>query len=127
LAPIRVGCPTQFVTRHRSRGTPKGKKPVNVDLYLDQQAIDTTMPAGRMFFHVTGAFAEFERDMIRSRVNAGLARARARGVRLGRPKTSAKVERAIRTRLAAGAGILKTATALGVGTSVVQRIKATLG
>src|SRR6516225_11889244 len=43
----------------------------NVDLYLDQQAIDTTTPAGRMFFHVTGAFAEFERDMIRSRVNAG--------------------------------------------------------
>jgi DNA invertase Pin-like site-specific DNA recombinase len=58
----------------------------NVDLYLDQQAIDTTTPAGRMFFHVTGAFAEFERDMIRSRVNAGLARARARGVRLSRPK-----------------------------------------
>jgi DNA invertase Pin-like site-specific DNA recombinase len=98
----------------------------NVDLYLDQQAIDTTTPAGRMFFHVTGAFAEFERDMIRSRVNAGLARARASGVRLGRPKTSAKVERAIRTRLAAGTGILKTAKALGVGTSVVQRIKATL-
>ena len=98
----------------------------NVALYLDQQAIDTTTPAGRMFFHVTGAFAEFERDMIRSRVNAGLARARARGVRLGRPKTSAKVERAIRTRLEAGTGILRTAKALGVGTSVVQRIKATL-
>jgi DNA invertase Pin-like site-specific DNA recombinase len=98
----------------------------NVDLYLDQQAIDTTTPAGRMFFHVTGAFAEFNRDMIRSRVNAGLARARARGVRLGRPETSAKVERAIRTRLATGTGILKTAKALSVGASVVQRIKATL-
>jgi len=58
----------------------------SVDLFLHQQAIDTTMPAGRMFFHVTGAFAEFERDMIRSRVNAGLDRARAKGVRLGRPK-----------------------------------------
>jgi hypothetical protein len=46
--------------------------------------------------------------------------------RLGRPKTSAKVERAIRTRLEAGTGILRTAKALGVGTSVVQRIKATL-
>jgi DNA invertase Pin-like site-specific DNA recombinase len=88
-----------------------------VDLYLDQQAIDTTTPAGRMFFHVTGAFAEFERDMIRSRVNAGLARARARGVRLGRPKTSAKVERAIRTRLAAGAGILKRAKARATAAS----------
>jgi DNA invertase Pin-like site-specific DNA recombinase len=42
----------------------------HVDLFLHQQAIDTTTPAGRMFFHVTGAFAEFEREMIRSRVNA---------------------------------------------------------
>jgi DNA invertase Pin-like site-specific DNA recombinase len=79
---------------------------VKVDLYLDQQAIDTTRPAGRMFFHITGAFAEFERDMIRSRVNAGLARAKARGVKLGRPKVSAKVEAVIknawRTAVAAG-------------------------
>lgn len=95
-----------------------------VDLFLHQQAIDTTTPAGRMFFHVTGAFAEFERDMIRSRVNAGLDRARARGVTLGRPKVAGKVERAIKERLAAGAGILKVAKALGVGVSTVQRIKA---
>jgi DNA invertase Pin-like site-specific DNA recombinase len=77
-----------------------------------------------MFFHITGAFAEFEREMIRSRVNAGLARARARGVKLGRPKVSAKVEAAIKARLTAGTGILKTATALGVGSSTVQRIRA---
>jgi DNA invertase Pin-like site-specific DNA recombinase len=98
----------------------------NVDLYLDQQAIDTTTPAGRMFFHVTGAFAEFERDIIRSRVNAGLARARARGVKLGRPTVSAKVERAIRARLEAGDGILKVSKALHVGSSTVQRIKAAM-
>jgi DNA invertase Pin-like site-specific DNA recombinase len=98
----------------------------NVDLFLHQQAIDTTTPAGRMFFHVTGAFAEFERDMIRSRVNAGLDRARARGVRLGRPMVAGKTERAIRDRLATGAGILKVARALGVGVSTVQRIKAAM-
>ena len=97
-----------------------------VDLYLDQQAIDTTTPAGRMFFHITGAFAEFERDMIRSRVNAGLARARARGMKLGRPKVSAKVEAAIRESLAAGTGILKTARTVGVGSGTVQRVKAEL-
>jgi DNA invertase Pin-like site-specific DNA recombinase len=51
-------------------------------LVIHQQAIDTTTPAGRMFFQVTGAFAEFERAMIRSRVKAGLERAKARGVRL---------------------------------------------
>ena len=96
----------------------------NVDLFLHQQAIDTTTPAGRMFFHVTGAFAEFERDMIRSRVNAGLDRARARGVQLGRPKVPGKVERAIRAHLSAGRGILKVAKELGVGVSTVQRVKA---
>ena len=50
-----------------------------VDLYLDQQHIDTTTPTGRLLYQITGAFAEFERSMIRSRVNAGLARARAQG------------------------------------------------
>ena len=98
----------------------------NVDLFLHHQAIDTTTPAGRMFFHVMGAFAEFVRDMIRARVNAGLARARARarGVRLGRPNVSRKVETAVRARLAAGDGVLKAARAAGCGTSVAQRIKA---
>jgi DNA invertase Pin-like site-specific DNA recombinase len=88
-----------------------------VDLFLHQQAIDTTTPAGRMFFHVTGAFAEFEREMIRSRVNAGLDRARAAGKRLGRPPVVGKTEHAIRERLAKGEGMLKVAKALGVGVS----------
>jgi DNA invertase Pin-like site-specific DNA recombinase len=92
-------------------------------LVLHQQAIDTTTPAGRMFFQVTGAFAEFERSIIRSRVKAGLDRAKARGVRLGRPRTGAKVEAAIRARLAAGEGIKKVAKALGVGNGTVSRIK----
>src|SRR6516164_8010723 len=45
-------------------------------LYLDQQSIDTTTPIGKLLFQVTGAFAEFERSMIRTRVNAGLKRAK---------------------------------------------------
>jgi DNA invertase Pin-like site-specific DNA recombinase len=94
-----------------------------VSLVLHQQAIDTTTPAGRMFFQVTGAFAEFERGMIRSRVMAGLERARARGVRLGRPRTNAKVEAAIRGRLASGEGIKTVAKAVGVGNGTVSRIK----
>ena len=96
----------------------------NVDLFLHQQAIDTTTPAGRMFFHVLGAFSEFEREMIRTRVNAGLDRARAQGKRLGRRPVSRKVEEAIRERLKAGKGVLKVAREVGVGTSVVQRVKA---
>src|SRR5262249_10051950 len=57
-----------------------------VDLYLDQQAIDTTTPMGKLVFQLTGAFAEFERTMIRQRIKAGLRRAVAQGVKLGRPK-----------------------------------------
>ena len=95
-------------------------------LVLHQQAIDTTTPAGRMFFQVTGAFAEFERGMIGSRVMAGLERARARGVHLGRPRTGAKVEAAVRGRLAAGEGIKKVAKAVGVGNGTVSRIKAAM-
>jgi DNA invertase Pin-like site-specific DNA recombinase len=95
-------------------------------LVLHQQAIDTTTPAGRMFFQVTGAFAEFERGMIRSRVMAGLERAKARGVRLGRPKVPAKIEAAVRARLAVGEGVKKVAKAIGVGNGTVSRIKASM-
>jgi DNA invertase Pin-like site-specific DNA recombinase len=94
-----------------------------IDLYLHQQGIDTTTPAGKAMFQMLGVFAEFERSMIRERVIAGLNRARANGKILGRPFTDAKVEDDIKTTLANGTGILKTARLHGVGTSVVQRIK----
>src|SRR4051794_14587308 len=58
---------------------------LGVDFISYTQAIDTTTPMGRLFFHVIGSFAEFERDMIVERVRAGLANARAKGKRLGRP------------------------------------------
>ena len=96
----------------------------NVDLFIMQQALDTTTPAGRAMFGMLGVFAEFERSMIQSRVKSGLDRAKAAGVKLGRPKTSAATERAIAAHLAAGDGILKVSKALGVGSSVVQRVKA---
>jgi len=60
--------------------------------------------------------------LIVERVNAGLARARSRGVTLGRPRTDPKVEQRIRDRAATGMGKLKIARTLGVGVSVVQRV-----
>jgi DNA invertase Pin-like site-specific DNA recombinase len=93
------------------------------DLYLDQQSIDTTTPAGKLMFQVTGAFAEFERSMIRQRVNAGLKRALEQGKQLGRPKIAEALEKRIKTQLRAGKGILKVAREFGVGTGTVQRIK----
>jgi DNA invertase Pin-like site-specific DNA recombinase len=105
-------------------GTIQGLEAANVDLFLEQQAIDTTTPAGKLMFQVTGAIAEFERSMIRQRVNAGLRRAVEQGKQLGRPRVSEAVERRILSHLRKGMGILKTAKTLGVGTGTVQRIKA---
>jgi DNA invertase Pin-like site-specific DNA recombinase len=51
-----------------------------------QESIDTTTPGGKLIFHVFGALAEFERELIRERTNAGLASARSRGRLGGRPK-----------------------------------------
>jgi len=56
-------------------GTIQHLEAVGVDLYLDQQSIDTTTPMGKLVFQVTGAFAEFERSIIRLRIKAGLKRA----------------------------------------------------
>jgi len=100
---------------------------LGVDLYLHQQGLDTTTPAGKAMFQMLGVFSEFERAMIRERVNAGLARAKASGKVLGRPKTDSRQEAAILETLKQGTGILKTAKQHGVGTSVVQRLKASLG
>ena len=93
-----------------------------VDLYLHQQALDTSTPSGKAMFGMLGVFAEFERSIIRERVNAGLARARAKGITLGRPKTGAKVEAKIRELAAQGMGKGKIARTLRIGTSVAQRV-----
>lgn len=93
-----------------------------VDLFLHQQGLDTSTTAGRAMFQMLGVFAEFERGIIRERVNAGLARARERGVVLGRRPTEAAVEKRIRQLRARGHGILKIGRTLGIGTSVVQRV-----
>jgi DNA invertase Pin-like site-specific DNA recombinase len=94
-----------------------------VGLYLHQQGLDTTTPAGEAMFQMLGVFAQFERAMIRERVNAGLARAKAQGTPLGRPRVSREIEKRARTELAKGTGIIKVAKMLGVGNGTVQRIK----
>lgn len=97
---------------------------LGVDLYMHKQSIDTGTPSGKLLFHICGVFAEFERSIISERVRAGLEKAKANGKTLGRPKTDPKTEQAILNMLKEGHGILKTAKTIGVGSSVVQRIKA---
>jgi DNA invertase Pin-like site-specific DNA recombinase len=92
-----------------------------VDLFLRQQGLDTSTTAGRAMFQILGVFAEFERGIIRERVNAGLARAREKGTALGR-RTAPAVEKRIRGLRAKGMGVVKIGRTPGVGTSVVQRV-----
>jgi DNA invertase Pin-like site-specific DNA recombinase len=97
----------------------------SVDLYLHQQGLDTSTPSGRAMFQMLGVFAEFERAMIRERVMAGLARATAEGVRLGRPATVAddvaKVQ-AIRAAREAGKSSRTIAREQAVGIGTVSRL-----
>jgi DNA invertase Pin-like site-specific DNA recombinase len=93
-----------------------------VDLFLHQQGLDTSTTAGKAMFQMLGVFAEFERGIIRERVNAGLARARANGTKLGRRRVDPTVETRILELKASGDGILKIGRKLGIGTSVVQRV-----
>lgn len=93
-----------------------------VDLYLHQQGIDTTTPAGKAMFQMCGVFAEFEQAMIQDRVKAGLARARTQGKTLGRPRVSASIEQAVTNARQQGKGIKKIAQELKIGVSTVQRV-----
>ena len=99
-----------------------------VDLYLDQQAIDTTTPAGKLMFAIVGAFAEFERSMTVYRIHSGLKRAREQGKVLGRPAGSTSADpknvTAARRLLEEGTGIVKAAKLAGLGVGTVHRIKA---
>ena len=103
-------------------GILQGLQDKGIDLFLHQQGLDTSTTAGKAMFQMLGVFAEFERGIIRERVNAGLARAKARGTKLGRRRVKPSVEERIRELRAQGEGILKIARKLGIGTSVVQRV-----
>lgn len=95
-----------------------------VDLYLHQQGIDTTTPAGKAMFQMMGVFAEFERTMIQDRIKAGLRRAKAQGKSLGRPRIDKTVEEQILAHRARGCGIKRIAKDLKVGVGTVQRVLA---
>jgi DNA invertase Pin-like site-specific DNA recombinase len=103
---------------------------LGIDLFLHQQGIDTTTPAGKAMFQMMGVFAEFERSMIVERVRAGIVRAKASGTKsgkaFGRPRTSPEVEQRIRAALTTPGrpGFHKIAAQFGVATGTVQRIAA---
>ena len=97
---------------------------LKIDLYLHQQGVDTTTPAGKALFQMMGVFAEFERSMIQERVRAGLKRARADGKQLGRPRLAADLEKQIAAalRVKDRPGVRVIARQFGVAVNTVQRI-----
>src|SRR5437016_3253744 len=95
-----------------------------VDFVSLTESIDTTTPDGKLIFHVMGALAEFERDLIRERTNAGLAAARARGRVGGRPRrlaTNGKVALARRLFADPHHSIPDICSTLGVSRSTLYR------
>ena len=95
---------------------------LGIELFLHQQAIDTSQAMGRAMLQMAGVFAELEREMIKDRVKAGLDRARKRGKRLGPPRVSREIEIKIERMIRDGKPILATAKACGVSRTVVRRI-----
>jgi DNA invertase Pin-like site-specific DNA recombinase len=100
-------------------------KSLGVDLVSLKQNVDTTLPAGRLTFQVLGAVAEFEREMLRERVRAGMAQAKRAGKRVGRPARrqfhSSEIERmkALRTE---GASVRKLASMFGTSQWMAARL-----
>jgi DNA invertase Pin-like site-specific DNA recombinase len=97
---------------------------LDVDLYLHQQFIDTTTPAGKAMFQMMGVFAEFERTMIQERVRAGMARAKAAGKHVGRPRLASEIEEQIREALMVPGrpGVRKIAKQFSVSINTVMRL-----
>jgi DNA invertase Pin-like site-specific DNA recombinase len=98
-------------------------KACGTDLYLDQQSIDTTTPAGKLMLQMCGAFAEFERSMLQARIHAGLKRAVANGKSLGRPLNDPSAVARAKLALGNGLGINRVAKLVGLSNGTVQRIK----
>jgi len=94
---------------------------LGIDFISYDNSLDTSTPTGKLVFHVVGSVAEFERDIIRERVRAGLANARRNGKRLGRPPILAKVSQKIHILKVNGLSNRAIADRVGVGEATVRR------
>jgi hypothetical protein len=97
------------------------------DLFLHQQGVDTSTPTGRAMLQLMGVFAELERACIRERVLSGLARARQRGVRLGRPPVDPRSVSSIMRGLELGERPEEIAERVGLSVRTVNRVRRRLG
>jgi DNA invertase Pin-like site-specific DNA recombinase len=97
-----------------------------VDLYIHTQALDTRTPSGRAMFLLSGIFAELERAMIKGRIDSGIALARSKGVKFGRPRIPTDTADRARDALRSGLSIRKVAELTGLAVGSVARLRAEL-
>jgi DNA invertase Pin-like site-specific DNA recombinase len=93
---------------------------LGIDFVSLHEGVDTSTPNGRLVFGIFASIAEFERELIRGRVISGLAAAQARGVRLGRPRTSVDADQIASLR-ASGASWREISETLGIGVGTACR------
>jgi DNA invertase Pin-like site-specific DNA recombinase len=93
---------------------------LGIDFVSYTEGVDTTTPSGRLLFHMVGAVAQFERDLIAERVRAGIAHAKAIGKRIGRPPAEIDVGQ-VRSLRARALSLRKIARILNVPVSRVRR------
>lgn len=93
---------------------------LGIDFASVTEPFDTTTPQGRLLLHLVAAFAEFEKGVLVERTRAGIAAARRRGARIGRPPVHVDVARALSLR-ASGRSLREVARVLGVGAATVCR------
>src|SRR5882762_8932979 len=109
---------------HHLLSVAKELEALSVGLVVTEQALDTTTPSGRLLFHVLASVAEFERDLIRDRVRAGMQRAKAQGKHLGR-RARPSIDTVEAGRLLAdGLSLRPVARTLGVHPFAVSRFLA---
>lgn len=93
---------------------------LRIDFISLHEGVDTSTPNGRLVFGIFASIAEFERELIRERVRSGLAAARAKGKRLGRPRVPVDAIRIASLR-AQGASWAEISQELGIGKGTAQR------
>ena len=93
---------------------------LGIDFVSLHEGVDTSTPNGRLVFGIFASIAEFERELIRSRVRSGLAAAKAKGKRLGRPRTGVDVAQVARLR-ASGASWREISEQMGIGVGTACR------
>ena len=96
---------------------------LKVDLFFQQQGMDTSTSSGKLMFSMIGAFAEFEKSILTERILAGQARAKANGVKFGRPsKMNDGMRSAVKLLRENGMGIKQIAKELKIGIGTVYSV-----